>query len=131
MQLYKESSTESQKVSPEPEIFRTTKFMRSDKVLLPNHNLKAQLKTLWKHTQQLLTSRNMSPLTAAFVSQHTKLVSLEETAPICTWHLDHCSCWILDNILRILSQEHFRSQEETCYSPLVGLHPGNSKDCPC
>lgn len=45
MQLYKESSTESQKVSPEPEIFRTTKIMRSDKVLLPNHNLKAQLKT--------------------------------------------------------------------------------------
>lgn len=105
--------------------------MRSDKVLFlksqPNSSTYDTVKTYTVMTaiRTYISTRCCIRLTA-----YKTEVSLEENAPICTCHLDHCSCWILDTILWIQSQEHFRSQEETCYSPQIDLHPGKQQRLP-
>lgn len=94
MQLYKESSTESQKVSPKPEIFRTTKSMRSDKVLFPKSQPNSwAYDTVKAYTAITDIKKYVSTNGCIRLTAYKTEVSLEETAPICTCHLDHCSCW--------------------------------------
>lgn len=71
-QLYKVSSTESQKGSPEPEIFRTTKNMRSDKVLFPKSQTNSSTYDTVKAYTVITVIRKYISTNGCIFSQHTK-----------------------------------------------------------